>query len=229
MLESKNYSGWIFGNEDDRYWTAMMPNKQKNRFYNPILQNKTHMKWLAAYVGEDIPLFSIVVFSERCELKKVTVHSDVRVIKRDDLYSIIRDIWDKSPDLLSKERVEELYDKLKICTNVSKEEKKEHIDNIRRRYGKNVKEGRENYTETLKQEIQSSQPGKPEKESEGESDQQNSIESNPTCPWCGRPLVLRTAKKGTNAGKQFWDAVDSLIAGIRIRSDVLWATYAKIL
>jgi len=24
------------------------------------------------------------------------------------------------------------------------------------------------------------------------------------CPWCGRSLVLRTARKGTNAGKQFY-------------------------
>jgi ssDNA-binding Zn-finger/Zn-ribbon topoisomerase 1 len=24
------------------------------------------------------------------------------------------------------------------------------------------------------------------------------------CPKCGKPLVLRTAKKGENAGNQFW-------------------------
>lgn len=26
----------------------------------------------------------------------------------------------------------------------------------------------------------------------------------PPCPQCGKPMVLRTAKKGGNAGKQFW-------------------------
>lgn len=70
VIESKNYSGWIFGDEKSAYWTAMLPNKEKNRFYNPIKQNETHIKWLRQYLSEDIPLFSIVVFSERCELKK---------------------------------------------------------------------------------------------------------------------------------------------------------------
>ena len=26
----------------------------------------------------------------------------------------------------------------------------------------------------------------------------------PACPDCGKPMVLRTASKGKNAGKQFW-------------------------
>jgi len=26
----------------------------------------------------------------------------------------------------------------------------------------------------------------------------------PACPDCGKPMVLRTANKGKNAGKQFW-------------------------
>ena len=26
----------------------------------------------------------------------------------------------------------------------------------------------------------------------------------PTCPQCGKPMVLRTAKSGRNAGQQFW-------------------------
>ena len=35
VFESKNYSGWIFGDEKSRNWTAMLPNKQKHQFYNP--------------------------------------------------------------------------------------------------------------------------------------------------------------------------------------------------
>ena len=44
VFESKNYSGWIFGNERDQYWTTSLSNRQKNRFYNPIKQNRTHLK-----------------------------------------------------------------------------------------------------------------------------------------------------------------------------------------
>jgi restriction system protein len=27
---------------------------------------------------------------------------------------------------------------------------------------------------------------------------------NPICPRCGKPMVVRKAKKGSNAGKEFW-------------------------
>ena len=40
---------------------------EMKRVNNPILQNKTHVKWSRNYVGEEIPLFSIIVFSERWE------------------------------------------------------------------------------------------------------------------------------------------------------------------
>jgi len=35
-------------------------------------------------------------------------------------------------------------------------------------------------------------------------DQANSTDPIPPCPRCGQPTVLRTAKKGKNAGRQFW-------------------------
>ena len=45
-------------------------------------------------MGDDVPLFSIIVFSNRCDLKKVTVKSkDVKVIKRDWVYATVRDIY----------------------------------------------------------------------------------------------------------------------------------------
>ena len=109
VLESKNYSGWIFGNETEMYWMASLSNGQKNRFYNPIRQNRSHIKWLRGVVGEEVPLFSVIVFSERCELKKVSVTStDVKVVKRDRLYAAIRTIWDANKDALSPAELERL-------------------------------------------------------------------------------------------------------------------------
>jgi hypothetical protein len=134
VFESKNYSGWIFGDERSKYWTAMLPNKIKNQFYNPVMQNRTHLKWMKEFVGEDIPLFSIIVFSERCELKKVTIYSDdVKVIKRDRTYATVRDFWDESPDIVSDERIEELYVKLKERTKVDKATKVAHVENIEKK------------------------------------------------------------------------------------------------
>ena len=174
VFESKNYSGWIFGDEGSQYWTVMLPNRQKNRFYNPIIQNRTHIKWLGKLVGPGIPLFSVIVFSERCELKQVTVKSaDVRVIRRDRVYATVRSIWDAAPDLFSEEEVAGMFEKLKPLTEVDKATKAAHIDSIKRTYQGSDGTGRTEAGEKL-------------------------------CPRCGKKLVIRTAKSGTNAGKQFW-------------------------
>ena len=135
VFESKNYSGWIFGDERNEYWTATLSNGVKNQFYNPVMQNRTHLKWMKEFVGEDIPLFSIIVFSERCELKKITVYSDdVKIIKRNKIYDTVRDLWNESPDMISGEKIEELYAKLKERTEVNEAIKKAHVENIKRKY-----------------------------------------------------------------------------------------------
>lgn len=72
VLESKNYSGWIFGDDKSQFWTACLPNGEKYRFYNPVKQNQSHIRCLRNYLAPmNIPMFSIVVFSERCTLKKL--------------------------------------------------------------------------------------------------------------------------------------------------------------
>ena len=135
VFESKNYSGWIFGNERDTLWTATLANGNRNKHYNPILQNKTHIKWMREFVGDKIPLFSIIVFSERCELKKITMESmDVEVIQRDQTYATVRDIWDQNPDVLTKEEVTALYEKLYPLTQVSQEVKDKHVERIQEKY-----------------------------------------------------------------------------------------------
>ena len=188
VFESKNYSGWIFGDEKNKNWTVMLPNKQKNQFYNPILQNKTHLKWMRNYVGEVIPLFSIIVFSERCELKKVTVESDdIRVIKRDLTYATVRDIWDKNPDTVSDDKIEELYIKLKELTNVDKATKAAHIESIKKKYI--------TANDQVKDTNERDHP---------ENDMMSNLDQEMICPKCGSKLVLRTAQKGENAGNQFY-------------------------
>lgn len=39
VFEVKDYSGWIFGNEHQKYWTQLLAyGKEKHRFYNPVMQ-----------------------------------------------------------------------------------------------------------------------------------------------------------------------------------------------
>ena len=206
VFESKNYSGWIFGDEKGQKWTMMLPNKEKHSFYNPVKQNQTHIKWLQNYIGENIPLFSIIVFSERCELKKITIVSqDVKVIKRDLTYAAVRDIWDKNEDRLSGEEVENLYIKLRNLTKVSKETKENHIQNIKDKYGDSGKKSERQEEPVKTPENVVLEPEKNIiKEVEAEEPNIEKAETDKICPRCGKKMVLRTAKKGENAGKQFW-------------------------
>lgn len=139
VFESKNVSGWIFGNENDINWTQTFSRRIKYSIENPIRQNNTHMKWMRKLIGDDVPLFSIIVFSERCELKKVTVTSeDVKVIKRNRLCATVCDIWNKSLNVVSERKIENLYEKFKEYTNVDASVKKAHVKNIDKKYKKKL-------------------------------------------------------------------------------------------
>lgn len=140
VLESKNYSGWIFGSEKQRNWCQTLPKgkgngkSQKEYFYNPIMQNRSHIKHLKALIGEHIPMHSIIVFSERCTLKKIEVNSpDVKVIKRDrvdvTVYGMCKQMEE---NVLTEDEVLGLFDKIYPYTQNSEEVKQKHIENIRK-------------------------------------------------------------------------------------------------
>lgn len=183
VFESKNYSGWIFGSEQQKNWYQTLPQgrgrSHKESFYNPIMQNRAHIKHLKTLVTEDIPIHSIVTFSERCTLKKIEVKSeDVCVIKRDMVYDTVAGICAKSETaVLSNEQISGIYDKLYPYTQVSNAIKEQHIQNIEK-----------------KQEPKEDQL----------ADKKPDEEQKMQCPRCGGALVLRKTKKGDNAGTQFY-------------------------
>lgn len=132
VFESKNYSGWIFGDEKSRKWTQVIYNK-KERFYNPIMQNNTHIKALKL-VLENIPdsdFMNYVVFSQRCELKKINVENEeITLLKRPHLKSILKQNNEFREDIFTKEEVKEIYSQLSQYTNVSDKIKEKHIQEI---------------------------------------------------------------------------------------------------
>lgn len=135
VLESKNYSGWIYGNINHKFWTSVIY-KSKHKFYNPIWQNKTHIKALKSVIDEE-DIKSIIVFSERCTLKEISVGNHV-VINRYDLKSTIEE--DLENIVFDKNKVDLYYYKLKVYSNQDDEYKRRHIENIRskRKYDKRL-------------------------------------------------------------------------------------------
>lgn len=136
VFESKNYSGWIFGNERYKMWTQTLPQgkgkkAKKEKFLNPIMQNKLHMRCLAEYLQDDIPMYSIIVFSERCELKKIELNaqSDVKVIKRNQINKLIR-TYESGERKISDDKINEIYNKLYPLTQYDDDFKQKHIQDI---------------------------------------------------------------------------------------------------
>lgn len=130
VIESKNYSGWIFGKSEDRYWTQSLPNRKKNKFYNPIKQNELHIKALEKVLNCDsVPLYSWIVFSDRSTLKKVK-SSDIPVLNRKQWTP---QLLDMPTNVLSFEEQSDFYQSLLSFTSVSDSVRKAHINAIQTR------------------------------------------------------------------------------------------------
>lgn len=134
VIESKNFSGWIFGNESHEYWTQTLPSSRgfvahKERFFNPILQNASHVLHLKHLCKLTTPIRSIVVFSDDCELKHVTVSKNKRyeVLQLSDLRSKVSEIMNQCDDAIYSEgEVESLYKALYPYSQVGTLTKRAH-------------------------------------------------------------------------------------------------------
>lgn len=147
VFESKNYSGWIFGSETQRSWYQTLPSgkgkSHREVFYNPIMQNHSHIRHLKALIGDEFFMPSVIVFSERCTLKKVCVESkDIFVVKRNKVKSVVKKICRKTKSVpLTEEDVIRIYDQLYPYTQSSRKQRRQHIADIKR----NLKKWRRSY------------------------------------------------------------------------------------
>lgn len=197
VFESKNYSGWIFGNERDKMWTQTLPQgkgkSRKEHFLNPILQNRLHIRCIQELIGPDVPIYSVVVFSERCELKRVEVsQKDVRVVKRGQVLEAVSQIADRSELELSQDEIDKIYETLHPYTQVSDAVKAAHIERIRQQHDDPEEKAPDHNHDDLKEKAPGETP-------DHSHDTQKRI-----CPRCGAELRVRTARRGDNKGKRFW-------------------------
>lgn len=134
VIESKNFSGWIYGDDKQRNWTQTFGRGKKFKFYNPVWQNEGHISALKTATGipDDDLYNSYIVFSERCTLKKVTCRRPhVKVMKRNDLLkSVKRDMAGSSKRLVPAQ-VDEIYNRLQGFTLADERTKGEHIESVK--------------------------------------------------------------------------------------------------
>lgn len=139
VFESKNYSGWIFGNDSCNNWHQSLFSPyvgvEKFAFFNPVLQNKHHIFSLKDFLGErvssKINFYSVITFSDRCKFKDIVINSkDVKVIHRCDVMKVVDVFSMNNMDNLNDTQIEWLYNKLYPQTQLSDEIKQKHINNV---------------------------------------------------------------------------------------------------
>lgn len=67
VFEVKDYKGWIFGKGHQKY-----------RFYNPVMQNASHIEALREYLAgiADVPMYSAIIFYGRCSFRDISYIPD---------------------------------------------------------------------------------------------------------------------------------------------------------
>lgn len=134
VFESKNYIGWIYGTENQEFWTQTLRRGNrilKNHFFNPIFQNKSHIKALKNLIGSNIPIYSVIVFSNHCRLKNIHASDPMtEIISLNYLKPVFTHLLNQTPNSLTQETLISIYNKLYPYTQVSEEVKRKHAEDV---------------------------------------------------------------------------------------------------
>ncbi len=134
VFESKDYSGWIYGNGKQIYWTEVLDyGKEKHRFYNPIKQNQTHITAITGVFPDTTPIYSVIVFGNNCTLKTLDdIPPAVTICKQENLRTILQKL--KYPPKISLTKLEEYRNNLNAARiNPTEFIRQNHINEIKER------------------------------------------------------------------------------------------------
>lgn len=140
VIEVKEYAGWIFGSGNQTQWTQVLAyGKQKYYFYNPILQNQSHIVELKKHLRhfEDMPYHSIVVFFGDCEFKSINyVPQGTLIVKANRMSEALRDILTQNPPHAYKDK-DEVIRILReaVVKGTDQTIQQQHIENIKDKLG----------------------------------------------------------------------------------------------
>lgn len=127
-IETKNYSGLIFGSENQEKWTQCLQKGKKNYFYNPIKQNKTHIFHLKNILENKYNINSLIVFTQN-NADKININN---VINLYDLKNYLNNFNDGSN--YTEDEMNYIYNKLiSNNKNISNSEHIKNIDNTKQK------------------------------------------------------------------------------------------------
>jgi Holliday junction resolvase-like predicted endonuclease len=137
IVEVKNYSGIIFGDKYNKKWTQKLNKFNSNGFYNPVIQNKNHIKYFKDSIDTgkyglcDKNIYSIIVFGDKANINNIRIDEDnLKVIGINELENTLNSIVEKNTINLSDNEIEDISYILNKYTNASSEVKEKHIRDI---------------------------------------------------------------------------------------------------
>ena len=129
VIETKNYSGWIFGAEETKKWKQTFKTTPAHYFYNPIKQNWGHIYALAERLQLNTRIFKpIVVFSDDCELH---VESITPVVYMSQLKRLILNYTE---EIIPRRDIPIICNRLSKINLVEEEIENNHIQSIEERF-----------------------------------------------------------------------------------------------
>lgn len=103
-IEVKNYNKCVIkGDDDSRIWTACYRSGNRN-FLNPINQNAIHVKACSDIFGDDIDIYSIIVFPNSCCLRVSCNDPHTSLTNITDMWYKLLDIQTYPSKQFNKER-----------------------------------------------------------------------------------------------------------------------------
>ncbi len=132
VFECKNYAGNVYGDAQRNKWIQYL-GKKKSFFYNPFMQNRSHVKHLKKYLEAygDIPIIPMVTTITRGNWKVKNYGPEDYLLGYN---SHLKDILAKTPDSeLMARHFKAIIAKLQPLSRPDETVRQEHIEQIKRK------------------------------------------------------------------------------------------------
>lgn len=132
VFECKNYAGNVYGDAQRNKWIQYL-GKKKSFFYNPFMQNRSHVKHLKKYLEAygDIPMIPMVATITRGNWKVKNYGPEDYLLGYN---SHLKDILAKTPDSeLMAQHFKAIMAKLQPLSRPNDTVRQEHIEQIKKK------------------------------------------------------------------------------------------------
>lgn len=125
VIETKNYSGRIYGSEHDKEWTQVLKfGKVKYKHYNPLRQNATHIYRLSEKLNTKENFHSVIIF----------IQENIKYIKAPGVITPwgLKKAITPNDVVLTPGEMENYYNTLKEIKSAKKVTEAQHIANAQK-------------------------------------------------------------------------------------------------